>query len=92
MAETAEQSKAISTALEAAANCRTRAKKCAQIGLTVLAREYDHFARAMEERVEWQRRALNPMPRWIDAVSAGEMNGSDDSHDAGSVSTPVSGR
>ena len=54
------QAEAIAEALAAAETCKKRAAFCAQLGLTVLAREYDYFAKTMVERVEWQRRAIDP--------------------------------
>lgn len=55
---TEQQEKAIAEAVAAAESCRKRAEWCSRIGLMVLAREYDYFAKSMLERVEWQRGAL----------------------------------
>lgn len=56
---TDEQTKTIDEATEAAESCRLRAERCARLGLTVLAREYDHFAKALAQGVAWQRRAID---------------------------------
>lgn len=53
------QEKAIEEALQAARACEQRAEKCGRLGLTVLAREYDYFAKSIQERVSWQRRAID---------------------------------
>lgn len=58
MAATREQLAAIDDARKAAESCRQRAEQCGNLGLTVLAREYDYFAKSFLERVEWQRRAV----------------------------------
>lgn len=52
--------KAFAEAAAAADSCRKRAEWCGRIGLLVLAREYDAFAKSMTRGIEWQRKAIEP--------------------------------
>lgn len=53
-----QQTRMLDEATRAAEAAQTRAGVCGRLGLTVLAREYDSFAKGMLRGVEWQRLAL----------------------------------
>jgi len=58
MAISEAQTKAINQAIQAAETCAARAPDCGRLGLAVLAREYEYFARSLRENIERQKKAL----------------------------------